>query len=315
MMHNELTVGDENLISSKRASELSGYAQDYIGQLARKRLIEGKRIAGLWYVSLNSLNAYKSNADTYKPHPPQAMHITNDAESVVSFDGCDYVSASRAARLTGYHPDYVGQLARNGKILSRQIGNRWYVDRDQIVAHKNEKDALLGAVQSQSVGIQVTKEQEQSTYHHSPEPFFKYRTEAHDLLPKPNNDQRLAHKALYEEYESESQPIAIHRVHDKREAFDTSELDEPAELSSRLKSSTQSRRAPVSRTLITIVLAVGILSIGATILVLNKDRIFANLGNSLQKSVDTTAFPLNILEGMTDFIETIFGDEVTYTRQ
>ena len=47
-MDASLIIGDENLISSKRAAESSGYAQDYIGQLARKGLIEARRIGGLW---------------------------------------------------------------------------------------------------------------------------------------------------------------------------------------------------------------------------------------------------------------------------
>ena len=306
-------MGDENLISSKRASELSGYAQDYIGQLARKGLIQGKRIAGLWYVSLDSLNAYKSDAVTYTSRPPQAAPLVADAESIISFDGQDYVSTSRAARITGYHPDYVGQLARSGKVLSRQIGNRWYVDRDQIIAHKNEKDALLGAVQSESVGIHVSKEQKMA-YHHSPEPFFKYRSETRDLLPKPNNDQKLMHRGLYEEYEAESQPIAIHRVHDKHETFDTSERDEYAEPRARIKSRTRGRNAPVSRTLIILACAIGILSIGAIGIIINKDAALAYFGTPQHSFADANTFPMNILEGITDFIENIFGDEVVYSR-
>ena len=56
-MTNEITLEGEEYISSKRASELSGYAQDYIGQLARVAAIDAKRIGGLWYVSLDSLDA------------------------------------------------------------------------------------------------------------------------------------------------------------------------------------------------------------------------------------------------------------------
>src|SRR3990167_8328737 len=62
-----------------------------------------------------------------------------DADSLVSFDGKDHISASRAAKITGYHPDYVGQLARSGAIISRQVGNRWYVDRAALLSHKKEK--------------------------------------------------------------------------------------------------------------------------------------------------------------------------------
>ncbi len=151
-MSDELPIGDKIYISSKKAAALTGYAQDYIGQLARGGLIEAQRVGGLWYVSLLSLTSYKANSAEFKPQQPQNSP-SYDPESVVSFDGKDYVSASRAAKVTGYNQDYIGQLARAGKILSRQIGNRWYVEREGLVAHKNDKDRLLAAVQVESVGL------------------------------------------------------------------------------------------------------------------------------------------------------------------
>src|SRR3989344_4642516 len=153
-MSDELFLSGKTYVSSKRAADTSGYAQDYIGQLARGGLIDAQRVGGLWYVSMESLSGYKKNADTYQPQPPQTgENQVPDAESIVSFDGKDYVSAGRAAKITGYNQDYIGQLARRGAILSRQIGNRWYIDRDALVSHKTEKDKMLGAVQSASVGI------------------------------------------------------------------------------------------------------------------------------------------------------------------
>src|SRR3989344_9003329 len=151
-MSDSMFIQGKAYISSKRASELSGYAQDYIGQLARKGLIDAQRVGGLWFVSQASLTEYKSNADRYTPQLPQKKEAP-DVSSLISFDGKDPVSASRAAKITVYHPDYVGQLARSGAIISRQVGNRWYVDRAALLAHKKEKDGLLGAVQAQSVGI------------------------------------------------------------------------------------------------------------------------------------------------------------------
>lgn len=152
-MAEELEFEGKQYISSKRASELSGYAQDYIGQLSRKNLIDARRVGGLWYVLWDSLKAYQSKAEAYKPEPPVNTDGQADPEAFISFAGRNYLSAARAAKSTGYHQDYIGQLARSGKILSRRIGNRWYVDHDALLAHKAEKDALLGSVQAQSVGI------------------------------------------------------------------------------------------------------------------------------------------------------------------
>lgn len=152
-MSDSITVEGIDYISSKRAAELSGYAHDYVGQLARSGQIDAQRIGGLWYVSIQSLDGYKLKAEAYKPEPPTRNRPAVDPEALISFDGKDYISAARAAKLTGYHQDYVGQLARSGAILSRQVGNRWYVEREGILVHKKSKDELLAAVQTESVGL------------------------------------------------------------------------------------------------------------------------------------------------------------------
>ena len=182
-MSDELFLEGKNYMSSKRAAQSTGYAQDYIGQLARGGLIDAQRVGGLWYVSLDSLNGYQKNAEAYKPVVPGPKQAS-DIDSIVSFDGKDYISASRAAKLTSYNQDYVGQLARGGKILSRQIGNRWYVEREGLLAHKSQKDSMLAAVQSESVGLVLPKapERAQLTYQHD-EPLLTYTSDNRDLMP------------------------------------------------------------------------------------------------------------------------------------
>ena len=174
---------DGKYISSRRASELSGYTQDYIGQLARAGHIDAQRISGLWHVVLDSLLNHKQNADLYIPTPP--LMREKEADDSVALDGRHYVSSARAAKITGYNMDYVGQLARAGKILSRQIGSRWYVEREGLVAHKKEKDALLAAVQKEAVGLTIIKKGEETPFQkiESSEPFFKYIPEQNNPLP------------------------------------------------------------------------------------------------------------------------------------
>lgn len=185
-MADQITVDEKEYISSKRASELSGYTQDYIGQLARAGNIDARRIGGLWFVFMESLEQYRSKAEEYKPQPPPQREESRNTEAFISFDGRDYVSAARAAEITSYHQDYVGQLARGGTILSRQVGNRWYVDREGLVAHKKAKDALLGAVQAESVGlpykkaVQAPKQEREEVYEG---PALTYTHEDSDLMP------------------------------------------------------------------------------------------------------------------------------------
>ncbi len=154
-MSPEVTIEGVTYISSKRAAEIAGYSQDYVGQLARSGKIVGKRIGGLWYVLADSVLGHKKVADAYVPTQPtkEETLMPSDDASTVTLEGKQYVSASRAAKLTSYHQDYIGQLSRTGKILSKQVGKRWYVDIEALKAHKSEKDALLAAVQVDSVGI------------------------------------------------------------------------------------------------------------------------------------------------------------------
>src|SRR3989344_186837 len=152
-MAHEINLGGTIYVSSRHAAEKTGYTQDYVGQLARSGAIVAQRISGMWYVLEESLLQYKEKADQYVPQPPQCITPVPESEVSVSFDGRDFVSAHRAAKLTGYKQDYVGQLAHSDQILSRQIGNRWYIERESLLQHKKEKDALLAAVQTEAVGL------------------------------------------------------------------------------------------------------------------------------------------------------------------
>ena len=214
-MSDTMLFDGKEYISSKRASELSGYAQDYIGQLARKSLIDARRVGGLWLISMSSLQEYKTNADTQVRQQPERKDA-QEVDSLVSFDGKDYISASRAAEITGYHADYVGQLARSGTIVSRQVGNRWYVDREAILSHKKEKDGLLGAVQAQSVGISRSHtapvdEGVPASPYGAPDPLFTYTRDDRDLVPilGAANDLKTGAKDTFREFEMEEVPTAV----------------------------------------------------------------------------------------------------------
>jgi hypothetical protein len=186
-MSDEIVFEGNIYVSSRRASEISSYAQDYIGQLARKGLIEARRVGGLWYVVMSSLENYKSNAASgeVKEAKP-TIGATKDSESSIEFEGSTYISASRASEITGYNQDYVGQLARAGKIPSRQIGNRWYVDPSAIQQHKREKDELLAKVQAESVGISTTvahKQVPNAEINHQESQLLTYKSTEGDLIP------------------------------------------------------------------------------------------------------------------------------------
>lgn len=54
----------------------------------------------------------------------------------LEFDGQTYVSSKRAAGITGYAKDYVGQLCREGRVQARLVGRNWYVLESSIREHR-----------------------------------------------------------------------------------------------------------------------------------------------------------------------------------
>ena len=47
-----------------------------------------------------------------------------------------YVSSKRAAKITGYAKDYIGQLCREGRVSARLVGRSWYVLETAIQDHR-----------------------------------------------------------------------------------------------------------------------------------------------------------------------------------
>lgn len=78
----ELFVKGNKYISSKRASELTGYAKDYIGQLARGEKIPATRVGRSWYVDELALLAYgdfDKDEDFQAPASEEASRVVLEA--------------------------------------------------------------------------------------------------------------------------------------------------------------------------------------------------------------------------------------------
>src|SRR5690606_11327919 len=62
------------------------------------------------------------------------------AKAIV-IDNVTYISTKDAAKLTEYSSDYVGQLAREKKVVSTKIDNIRYVDKNDLIeyAHNQQK--------------------------------------------------------------------------------------------------------------------------------------------------------------------------------
>jgi len=60
---NELVIKGKKYISSKRASELTGYAKDYVGQLVRMGKLTAERVGRAWYVEEEALLAHSGSTE------------------------------------------------------------------------------------------------------------------------------------------------------------------------------------------------------------------------------------------------------------
>lgn len=49
--------------------------------------------------------------------------------------GKKYISSKRGAELTGYAKDYIGQLARSGKVPGTRFGRAWFVEEAALLKH------------------------------------------------------------------------------------------------------------------------------------------------------------------------------------
>ncbi|MDB5195549.1 MAG: hypothetical protein JWO84_733 [Parcubacteria group bacterium] len=54
----------------------------------------------------------------------------------LTLDNKKYLSSKRAAQITGYAKDYVGQLCREGRVTARLVGRNWYVLETSILEHR-----------------------------------------------------------------------------------------------------------------------------------------------------------------------------------
>lgn len=166
-----LVIEGKNYISSKRAAEVMGYTQDYIGQLARGGKISAERVGGVWYVSeeefsglskdrvtkeadsVKDLSKMKvdgiTNKNNAQSNSNELLNTSNN-KNKITLDGINYISSKRAAKIMGYTQDYIGQLCRGGKIEARQVGRGWYIP----------ESIVLKNIKTESVKTQDLKDSE-----------------------------------------------------------------------------------------------------------------------------------------------------------
>jgi hypothetical protein len=73
----ELMIGDEKYISSKRAAEITGYAKDYIGQLCREGRVKARLVGRSWYVREAAIKDHRFGLEIASPEPAKQEAVVD----------------------------------------------------------------------------------------------------------------------------------------------------------------------------------------------------------------------------------------------
>ncbi|MEK9160539.1 MAG: hypothetical protein AAB440_00685 [Patescibacteria group bacterium] len=96
-------------------------------------------------------------------------------------EGKTYLSSKRAAEVTGYAKDYVGQLCREGRVEARLVGRSWYVLEGSIREHRfGENEDVAKEIQTAPEEIKTGVGDEEVSPWNSP----KYVSEEVAPLPE-----------------------------------------------------------------------------------------------------------------------------------
>ena len=82
--------------------------------------------------------------------------------------GNKYISSKRASELTGYAKDYIGQLARAGKINGTRMGRAWYVEEASLLAHASSDQQSVSSAEQERKEEEKEKEEKREEVVASP---------------------------------------------------------------------------------------------------------------------------------------------------
>jgi len=80
----ELVIEDKKYISSKRAANITGYAKDYVGQLAREGYVEARRVGRNWYVLESAIKDHRFGNPTESGSQEPRQEAKSEARSVTN---------------------------------------------------------------------------------------------------------------------------------------------------------------------------------------------------------------------------------------
>ena len=106
-----------------------------------------------------------------------------------------YVSSKRAAKMTGYAKDYIGQLCREGRVPARLVGRSWYVLESAIADHRFGDEKSPQELQNQPQIITPPRE------------LPRYEVPVPEDLPPPRREVKIEQTPLEEKISDASQGL------------------------------------------------------------------------------------------------------------
>jgi len=144
-MEVKIKIKEKKYISLKEAAKISGYHPDYIGYLIRSGKIKGKKISrrSFWRIAPEEIIKYCQQNLNKSDFIKVKDFDLEDSEIIKK----KYISLKEAAKISGYHPDYIGYLIRQGKLRAEKVysGVAWLTTKEEIARYqklRKEKNGL-----------------------------------------------------------------------------------------------------------------------------------------------------------------------------
>ena len=142
---NKLVFEGEEYVSSKRASSITGYAKDYIGQLCRLGKLNARMVGRNWYIALSALEEHKKS---YKKEIETLQHKETGSEVKTAEE-----SAVRPATVIPKSEVQIEIFKKERyprRMIEETVPLRYEADERPLIPHMEPKKETVDAMQVKS---------------------------------------------------------------------------------------------------------------------------------------------------------------------
>lgn len=154
----------------------------------------------------------------------------------ILIDERKYVSSKRAAKVTGYAKDYIGQLCREGRVPARLVGRSWYVLETAIHDHRFGKQGIEeeNTPQNEAPSPGISSTWESPRYEASPSEILPPVNRLRDIDPAVATEEQNktppnlqdSWRAWFEHIADDAKPISQKEQKEKEQEIEKTEEGE-----------------------------------------------------------------------------------------